>query len=75
MSTGNSRATVAGKKGEARRVKREGEKGKMLNVKLLGFIVILVFGLIIVIFILFSLFDKHYTTASVRCQVNSGKNS
>ena len=30
-------------------MKREGEKGKMLNVKLLGFIVIPVFGLIIVI--------------------------
>jgi hypothetical protein len=37
VSTGNSCATAAGKKGEARRVKREGEKGKMLNVKLLVF--------------------------------------
>ena len=39
--------------------------------KLLGFIVIVVFGLIIVIFILISLFDKHYTTHCVASQVDS----
>ncbi len=37
VSTGNSCVSAAGKKGEARRVKREREKGKMLNVKLLVF--------------------------------------
>ncbi len=51
MSTGNSCAKGAGKKGEARREKREGEKGKMLNVKLLVFIVIPFFVVKIVIFI------------------------
>ncbi len=37
VSMGNSCVTAGGKKGEVRRVKREGEKGKMLNVKLLDF--------------------------------------
>ena len=38
-------------KSEALRVKREGEKGKMLNVILLDFMFIPIFDLIIVIFI------------------------
>jgi hypothetical protein len=37
VSTGNSCVTAALKKGETLKVKREGEKGKMLNVKLLVF--------------------------------------
>jgi len=37
------------------------------------FIVIVVFGLIIVIFVLFSLFDKHYTMVIIICQVDSSK--
>jgi hypothetical protein len=48
---GNSCVTAARKKGKACRAKREGEKGKMLNVKLLGFNANPFFGLIIVIII------------------------
>ncbi len=39
----------------------------------LGLIVIIVFGLIIVIFISISMFDKHYTRVIVKSQVNSFK--
>jgi len=39
----------------------------------LVFIIIFVFGLIIVIFVLISMFDKHYTRLEVKSQTNFWK--
>jgi len=64
VSTGNSCARAAGKKGEAPRVKRVGRGRGRLSVSI--FIVILDFGLI-------SMLDKYYTTACVASQEKSEK--